>query len=286
MDQSPDILERARRDLAQGGQAAVERADSAQQAWLWAFFGLSVTLFGGVLLLPMGALAYRLQMVVHGVCAQAHYLTIGPYRMPLCARNTGIYAGFLATVLYLLILGRARAAKLPPLSIALVLLVAVGAMALDGFNSLALDLGGYNLYTPRNSLRVITGLGMGMAIATFMLLMLNLSLRYDARHEQRIIRNWVELIGGFVVAAGLYVLIFFAPASLYYPLAIFSVVGIIGVLFITNLFVIAMISGWEGRVRTLRQIAKPATLGIVLTAAELAFLTGLREWVERSLGLG
>lgn len=285
MDNTPDILELARRDLQQRRYQELERAATNQQPWLYAFVGLSLTVIAGVLLLPMGTLADRLHMIVHGVCAQAHYLTLGSYTMPLCARNTGIYAGFLATLLYLLVLGRGRAAKLPPLSITLFLVAAVALMGIDGFNSLALDVGGYNVYTPDNRLRVITGLGMGTAIGTFMLLMFNLSLRYDARREQPVIRSWIELVGLLTTGALLYGLLFFAPTWLFYPLAIFSVIGICGVLFMSNVFVVAMVSGLEGRLLRMRQLARAGTFAIVFTAIELALLSGMRIWMERSLGI-
>jgi uncharacterized membrane protein len=233
----------------------IQRSAEHQQPWLWAFLGLALTVVAGVLFLPVGSLADRLHMIVHGVCAQAHYIEIGSYTMPLCARNTGIYAGFLATVLYLLALGRRRAAKLPPLPITILLGLAIIVMGIDGFNSMALDVGGYNVYTPRNTLRVITGLGMGMALGAFLLFM-------------------------FI----LYALLFFAPTWLFYPLALFSVLGIVGVLFMSNVFVVAMISGLESRVLKLHQLARPATISIVLTAVELSLLAGLRVWVEHSVG--
>lgn len=285
MEQTPDILELARHEMAQRRVQEAQRAAEQQQPWLWAFLGLSLTLIGGVLFLPMGSLDHRLHMIVHGVCAQAHYLTIGGYTMPLCARNTGIYAGFLATVLYLLVLGRGRAAKMPPLSITIALGLAVIIMGIDGFNSLLLDIGGYNVYTPQNYLRVITGLGMGIAIGTFFVLMFNLSLRYDARQDQRVLRNWPELLGMVATAALLYGLLFTAPEWLFYPLAIFSVLGIVGVLFVANMFVVAMLTGLEGRVLRLKQLSRPATFGLVLTVGELALLAWLRVAMEQSLGI-
>jgi uncharacterized membrane protein len=285
MNNTSDILERARQELALRREAELRAAAAAPQPWLWAFVGLSLTVIAGVLWLPLGTLESRLQMIVHGVCAQEHYLTLGSYRMPLCARNTGIYAGFLATVLYLLALGRGRAAKIPPWSITIFLGLLIVAMGIDGFNSLFLDIGGYNVYTPQNELRVITGLGMGLTLGTFAVVMFNVSLRHRPRDDQRVIGNWVEVLGAFAVSALLYALVFFAPGWLFYPLAIFSVLGIAGVLFATNLFVTSMLTGLEGRVLRLRQLARPATISIVLTGIELALLAGLRMWMEMSLGI-
>jgi uncharacterized membrane protein len=285
IDPATDILELARREIAERRAAEIERAAARQQPWLWAFVGLAGTLLIGLFFLPIGSLADRLHMVVHGVCAQEHYLYIGGVTLPLCARNSGIYAGFLATVLYVIALGRGKAARVPPLPIAGLLLAAIVAMGIDGFNSLLLDVGGYNAYPPDNRLRVVTGLGMGIAIGVFMPLLFNLSLRYDARHDQRIVGSWIELAGAIAVAAALYGLLFFAPPWLYYPLAIFSVFGIVGVLWLANMFVIGMITGLEGRVLRLRQLARPATLGLAFTAVELTLLTWLRMWLEHSVGV-
>ncbi|WP_025746020.1 DUF2085 domain-containing protein [Kallotenue papyrolyticum] len=283
IDPTLDILELARREMAQRRRAELEAAAARQQPWLWALVGLLATLLIGLLVLPLGTLADRLRLVVHGVCAQQHYLYIGGVALPLCARNSGIYAGFLATLLYLLALGRGRAAKAPPLSITLTLLAAILVMGVDGFNSLLLDLGGYNLYAPDNRLRVITGLGMGVALGVLLPLLFNLSLRYDARREQRILGSWIELAGALLVAAVLFALLFWAPAWLYYPLALFSVAGIVSVLWLANTFVLGMLGGLEGRVLRLRQLARPATLGLLLTVGELALLAWLRMQLEHTL---
>ena len=281
MDNTQDILERARADVAARRAAALTaRSD---EPWLWALAGSGLTLLLGLLLLPIGTLSDRLQLVVHGVCAQAHYLHVGALRLPLCARNTGIYAGFMGTLLCLMARGRGRAARLPHITITAVLMLGAIAMVADGVNSLLLDIGGYNVYTPRNELRVITGLLMGSAIGVFMLLMFNLALRRQPRTDQAIVSSWIEYVVLLLVNAGVYLLVFFGPAVLFYPLALFSVAGIVGVLFVANLFVMAMIGGWEGRVASLRGLARPATMSVVITALELAALAGLRVWVEGAM---
>ena len=283
MDNTQEILELARRDMAARREER-KRQPRSEQPWVWAFVALGTTLVLGVLFLPIRGLDYRLQMVVHGVCAQAHYVNIGAYRMPLCARNTGIYAGFAGTSLALLAMGRARAAALPPIPIVLALLLGALAMVVDGLNSLLRDIAGYNLYTPLNELRVITGLLMGTAIAVFMLLMLNVVFRTTPRRNQRVVGSWIEYGALLLVDLAVYLLLFFGPSLLYYPLAIFSVAGIVGVLFACNLFVLALVGGLEGAVSRLRQLARPATFALVCTAVELALLAGLRVWIDSSVG--
>ena len=277
MDNTQKILELARADVE---ARRTVRTEIHQQPWMWAFSGLVLTILLGVFFLPIRGLDYRLQMIVHGVCAQAHYLHIGDAQLPLCARNSGMYAGFLGSLLFLFGIRRSRAAALPPIGLTVLLMVGALAMVVDGFNSVLLDLGGYNLYPPRNELRVITGLLMGAAIGVFMLLIFNLALRKQPRTDQRILGTPIEYVALLLVNAGLYVLLLSGPPVLYYPLALFSVVGIVGVLFIANLFVVSMVKGLEGRVMSFRQLVQPATYAVMMTAAELALLSGLRMWVE------
>lgn len=280
MDKTQEILELARRDVA---SRQAQKATAAEQPWLWAFVGLGVTLLLGLFFVPIHGLDYRLQMIVHGVCAQQHYLYEGSLRLPLCARNTGIYAGALGTVLFLMVRGKGRAAGLPPIGVTLLLLLSAMAMAIDGTNSLLLDIGRYNLYTPHNELRVITGLLMGTTIGVFVTLLFNLALRREPRTDQRILSGGLEYVALLLVCACVYLILFFGPPFLYYPVALFSVAGIVGVLFVANMFVVAMIGGLEGRVSRLQQLAQPATIGLVLTVIELTVLASLRMWLEHSM---
>lgn len=281
MNNTQNIIERAQRELAQRRQQ--QAVADRQRGWQWAFIGLGITVLAALFFWPVGTVESRLNLAVQGICAQQHYVMFGDHRLPLCARNTGIYAGFLATLCYLLAIGRGQAAKLPPWSIVGFLAAAVIAMGIDGFNSLLLDVGGYNIYTPQNELRIATGLGMGIALGAFGLLIFNFSLRPTARHDQPIIENWLQLGGALVASMVIYALAWWAPQWVYYPLALFSVAGIVGVLFATNVFVVAMVMGYEGRVFFLRQLARPATIGLVLVVVELGLLAWLRQVMEQSL---
>lgn len=282
-----EILDQAREEMLRRRSAQTTaraaRLQRQEQPWLWAFLGLATTLIIGIWFLPGNTLADRLHLTVQGVCAQAHYLFIGSLQMPLCARNTGIYAGFLGTMLYLVGLGRGRTARLPSPAISALLALGVMAMAVDGTNSLLLDMGNHNLYQPQNVLRLVTGLLMGTSMAVFLLLLFNVSLRADAQHDQRILRSWPEYMGALLADALVFALISFSPPILFYPLAIFSVLGIVGVLFTTNIFVVAMISGLENGMRRWGQMARPATIALVLTATEMGLLAWLRMWMEQSM---
>ena len=250
---------------------------------LWAFLAVLVTLLIGTLLLLPGTFVDRLGWVVHGVCAQEHGLIIGGVEMPLCQRNTGIYSGFLATLLTLIALGRGRAAKLPQRSILILLGANVVWMGIDGFNSLFKDLGTFYLYEPQQILRVLSGLAMGMTVATMMLFAFNTTLRANPRREQRVLGGWGDVALVASVEFALFALIQLNLPFLIYPLAIFSTLGIIGVMFTVNLIVAAMISNFEGGVERLTQLALPAIGALLFTGVEFGLLAWARVALERSM---
>src|SRR5436853_7260076 len=117
---------------------------SSMSPWLAALLVLFyLALLAALVLLPGSSLLDRLRWLDSGICAQllTHSFYPGGERLPLCARNTGIYLAFIVTLLTLYATGRGRAQRLPPWPIVSVLVSGVGILALDGFNSFFLDLG-------------------------------------------------------------------------------------------------------------------------------------------------
>src|SRR5437667_5578614 len=102
-------------------------------------------------------------------------------------------------------------------------------MAVDGLNSMFVDMFLPHLYTPQNELRTLTGIGMGTTIAVLLLLILNISLRRNLDDQQRIIGNWLEL-GGALLLNGLVLLAMYGNVEImYWPIAITAWLGITGV---------------------------------------------------------
>lgn len=278
-----DILEMARRDIAARNSAVIEQRVQRDLPWRYAFWGLLGALLIGLLFWPGMSLDEKMFMVGHGICAQLHTVQLGGLTLPICARNTGIYGSFLITFVYLLALGRGRAMGLPPAPISIALLLLVVVMGFDGFNSLFLDLGWPHLYTPRNELRTLTGIGMGVAMGVLILLILNLSLRRNGDDALPVMRNWAELFGALLLS-GLMLVVMYGNLPMlgwmYWPIAIMSTVGIVGVLFCVNLLIAGMILGYENKVVRWSQLMKPATFAVIFTLVEVGTLAGLRLWLE------
>jgi uncharacterized membrane protein len=277
---SEEILEMARGEIAARKAHSIALRSMRELPWRYAFIGLAGVLLLGLLAWPGAPLEWKMYAVVHGVCAQAHNVDMAGMRLPLCARNTGIYSGFLVTVLYLLALGRARAAKLPPLPIAITLIGFVVIMGIDGINSLLVDIFMPHLYTPRNELRTLTGIGMGVAMAVLLFLIMNISLRQNPDSEQRVMAGWLELGGALLLNLLVLAAMYGNLALMFWPIAITAWLGITGILYAINLLLTALFMGYEGKVLRVVQLAKPATWALLFTLIELGALSAGRFWLE------
>ncbi len=251
-----------------------------ERRWGYAFLGFLGVLLLALLFTPGLPIQWKMYAVVHGICAQQHNIFFGNMQFPICARNSGIYSSFLITTVYLWAIGRGRAGRVPPWSISAILLAFVAIMAVDGFNSLFVDLGLPYFYTPRNSLRTLTGMGMGVGIAVMLLLILNTTLRKNVDDQQPALKNLVELGGVLLINFLVLVALYGNLELLFWPLAFISFFGIVGVLYLVNVLLVSLFMGYEGTVTNPIQLARPATIAFVPTLVILAVLSALRFWLE------
>ena len=277
---TPDDILRMAQERISARKVATRRS----LPWGAIFLGSFSALLLALLFSPGMPLEWKMYAVVHGICAQQHNIFVGGLQFPLCARNSGIYLSFMLTFIYLYAMGRGRAGKLPPWHISLTLLAFVGIMAVDGFNSLLLDLGLPNWYQPDNFLRTLTGMGMGITIATMLHIVLNNTLRQNVDPQQPVFSRWSELLG--IIAVDLLALaaIYGNLGITFWPLAFLAFFGILGVLYLVCLLLTSLFMGYEGKVTHLRQLAQPATIALIPTLLIAGMMSWLRFWME-SMGL-
>lgn len=244
-------------------------------------------LLAALVLLPGVSLLERLRWLDSGICAQlpGHSFYPGGQRLPLCARNTGIYLGFMVTLVTLFATGRGRAQRLPTWPIIVVLVLAVISLAIDGFNSFFLDLGLRHLYQPHNLLRLATGLATGLALASLGLPLLN-RLFWCEYSEQRSISSWRALV---LLVPGL-VLSFFAVASqiglVLYPIALLSTAGVLTMLSSVNLVVIVAVSKRDQMFTRYHELLPFFGFALLLTIGEMLALAQLKFSLLQVLGMG
>jgi uncharacterized membrane protein len=247
-------------------------------SWIIAVLALFyLILLGMLLFLPGGTVLERLRWLDSGICAQlpTHSFYPGGQQLPLCARNTGIYLGFIVTLITLYARKRGRTQLLPPWPIVIVLACGVIAMAVDGFNSFFFDLGLPHLYQPDNLLRLATGLLTGLTMATFLVPNLN-RLFWRNYSEERSISSWRALLP-FIP---LLVLSFFVVASqnwlALYPLALLSTTGLLSALSSVNLIALIAVCRREQSFEHYRELLPFFSLALLLAIGELLLLAQLK----------
>jgi uncharacterized membrane protein len=249
-------------------------------AWLTAFLiGMAFLAFP----LPLHEKAHA---VMHGLCAQrpSHSLKVGATLLPVDARMTGIYLGLLTGLVVLTAAGWHRRAGLPSKGAAAVLVAMVAAMAVDGFNSLAFDLQMPTLYTPENRLRVFTGLGVGIALASILAMLLGMSLWARPRVSSRMFDRWWQPGALYAAALPVALLAMTEWKYLAVPLTLLLVVSAVMTFSALALAIIVMTTGRENtctKVSDLRPMLVWAMIGGVVV---MGLLAGMRYGLEVMTG--
>jgi uncharacterized membrane protein len=252
--------------------------------WLFPAVAIAVAL---LFVLAPGTFEHKAHAALHGLCAQrpSHSLRLGGRTLPFDARMSGIYGGFLVTTGYLALRRRYRAFRLPPPATMAMLGLFVAAMALDGTNSLLLDLGLPHAYPPDNRLRLATGLLTGIALAVILCFLLATTLWREGRWQQRSLRGPGEL--ALVVALQLPVAaaVLSGLGGLYVPIATLLLLAATAVVGGLMLVVVVLIRRADRSFETPAQVQGSATLALLLALVVMALLSGGRFWLEATVGV-
>jgi uncharacterized membrane protein len=262
--------------LAQRGQAPVYN----ERPWLYFLAGIAAALLLTLLLWPGLPLHEKMIVVMQGVCSQQHNLYLAGMQLPICARCTGIYMTFLTTLIILGTLGRGRAGHPPPWHISAALVAFVVVMGVDGVNSFLNEAGLPTAYEPRNDLRTITGLGMGVGVATMVMLVFNQALRKDIDDRLPVLKNWFELVGIMVLNVLLLAAAFGNLHLLFWPLAFLSFLGMLGALYGMCVLACSLLLGYSNSITRMSQLARPAVVAVLPTIVIVGGLALFRMWLE------
>ncbi|MDQ2884554.1 MAG: DUF2085 domain-containing protein [Chloroflexota bacterium] len=239
-----------------------------------------------LIFLPGGSLLDHLRWLVSGICAQmpTHSFYPAGERLPLCARNTGIYLGFMVTLLTLYASGRGRVQRLPTKSITIALGCGIAALGIDGLNSLALDLGLPHLYQPSNLLRLATGLATGLALAAFTLPLLN-RLFWCEFNERRSFASWGDMLRFLPVLAFCFIAVSTQSAPGLYPIALLSTTGVLMALSCVNLICLVAVSKRDESFASYRELLPFFSVAFLLAIGELLLLAQLKFSILHAFGL-
>ena len=202
-------------------------------------------------------------------------------QLPLCARCTGeFYAAGLS--LFLCGILSPRKSGMPGWKLGAPLLFFLAAFGIDGVNSylylLKESTGGLenipNLYTPNNTLRLFTGSGMGIALASILFPAFNQSV-WRAPDPGRAL-NWKKLglLVGIVLPVNLAVLT--ENLFVLYPVAIMSVLGVLALLILVFSMAWLLMMRQENAFTSLKQMWMPFLAGTTLAFLLIGVIDLLR----------
>ena len=142
----------------------------------------------------------KLNAIGYSVCHQipSHSFKIGAFTFPLCSRCMGMYLGVFIGVGVLLTKG--KKSGLPSSKILVIFGLLIAAWLLDGANSFFSGvLGRIILYPPSNTLRLITGFGMGLSIAAIIFFLFNLTIWQNCNKTSPIDMKTLFMMGAEAV---------------------------------------------------------------------------------------
>ena len=220
---------------------------------------------------------------------------VGERQLPLCARCTGeFYAAGISLLFFSL--ASPRKSGMPGWKLGAPLLLFLIAFGIDGSNSylylLKSTAGGAlenipNLYIPNNTLRLFTGSGMGIALASILYPAFNQS-AWKTSDPARAL-DWKKLgaLIGIVLLVNPAVLTEH-PAVLY-PIAILSVLGVLALLIMVFSMVWLLMMRQENEFSTLKEMWMPFLAGttlafLMISVIDLARFTLTGTWGGFPLG--
>ncbi len=240
-------------------------------------FALLAAVLAFFLVLSPWPLQDKLHAIGHACCAQipSHTIRFAGHAMPIDARNSGIYSSVIVTIAVLWLAGRRKAALFVNPRVGLVLMILVLAMVFDGFNSLAGTHHLHTFYTDTNNLRVVTGVLAGTALTILVLPLFNLLVWSDPE-PLAIAEDFGELTGFLIAALVLIMTLTSAPRSLYYPMSILSIAGLLATITLLNTCIGVVSFRRRNRIASLRAFALPAMAALVVACCEI---TAIDYWL-------
>jgi uncharacterized membrane protein len=274
--------------------ASVEKTISAFRSFIQNRLPWRTLLVIGVLILVLAWILYtpegilgKADAVGYAVCHRIAHRSflIGDYQFSVCARCSGQYLGAVLGVVFLAIFRRNRSGR-PPWIIIIILLIGAGGYAVDGVNSFLHLIPGterFWLYEPSNTLRLITGMAVGLGLSVLLVPAFNQTVwkRYDPRPILEGLRDFGSLL---ILAIVLVILVLTENPVILYPLSLISAGGVLMLLTMVYSMVWVMIFRLENRFETLRKYFYPLLAGFAVALTQIFVLDYLRYLLTGTWG--
>jgi len=237
---------------------------------------VGLVLLGWLLNTPQGLLG-KADAIGYAVCHRIDLRSfhLGERALPLCARCSGMYLGAMLGLAYQA-LRWPRRSGMPVRSVQAVLVVFVLAFALDGINSfMSLFPSGPLLYESQNWLRLVTGSGMGLAIALVLYPAFNQTVWRVQDHRPAMERLGSML--GLLALSGLVILALLSGSPvLLYPLALISAAGVLILLTLVYTMIWLMVLRRDNTIQRAGQLVWPLVAGFGVALLQIILLDLVR----------
>lgn len=243
---------------------------------------LGLLVVAGFVLSPPVTVLDKTHLIGYAICHQlpSHTFHINGVPLPLCARCTGIYLGFLAGLVGML-WRRPYAIELPPTRILVVLVMFIALMVFDGVNSVLEFVPGLpQLYPSQNWLRLATGPLHGIAISVIFYPVVSISVWHpDLLQNVALIETPAELAAFLTGGVIIILLVLWQSPLLLLPLAVLSTLGVLAILTLINTIFVLVITRREAMARTWHDVVIPGTMALALSF----LLIGGMDWLRAAL---
>jgi uncharacterized membrane protein len=217
----------------------------------------------------------------YGLCHQipARSFVAGGVQLPVCARDTGIYVGFVLSLLVMAALDRGRRrSELPQMPVLAIGGALVLAMAWDGVTSYA------GLRATSNDLRLATGLMCGWALPMVVVPLVNSQL-WIRSDPGRVLSGWREVLVWLAALPVAFAAVRWGlpSAGVVYPVlvAICIVVTFVAV----NSVVVTLAPRLERQASSLVRAWPVWALSLAMGVVEVGAAAWLRTWVQSLVSL-
>jgi uncharacterized membrane protein len=261
-----------------------QSSSSAVRISRWLIPLAAVIIFGLWFFIAPPGLLGKADAVGHAICHridERSFQILGR-QLPLCARCTGEFYAAGITLLFLSLVSPKKSG-MPGWKLGVPLFIFFLAFGIDGSNSylyLLKQTSGSpldsipNIYIPNNTLRLFTGSGMGIALASILFPAFNQSSWRDTDPSPAL--DWKKLgaIIGIILVIDL--LILTESSIILHPIAFISVLGVLALLVIVFSMVWVLVMRMENQFDSIKQMWLPLLAGTTLAFLMIAVIDLLR----------
>ena len=245
-------------------------------AWRWVLVGFAIALFITWLALTPDGILGKADAVGYAVCHRisARTFFIGERPGPMCARCSGMFLGALLGLIFQITQG--RNGKMPPIWVMVLFGLMALAWGLDGVNSFTMLVPNLpSFYQTTNVTRLVTGTGMGLAVSAILYPSF-VQTMFTKWEEQSSLGSWKQVLGLFLLAATLDILILLEIPWILYPLSILSAASVLVLLTLIYSLVLTLLFKKDNTYERFSQLLMPLVGGFILALLQVGAIDLVR----------